>query len=156
MIVTINSSHGHCTADTYSGVMLEDHLDESFGAKPICFNFAEWRRRYPGKEPKGSIDILDLGFIATNGEYCAPEEGWRKDREKRIQEEPKPYTVILQYPDYCSDDDDYYVAWVEGPTRDRAIHVARNIAAQSCISTNDPTDFAVVGVIEGHHTVYGE
>ena len=75
----------------------------------------------------------------------------------------RKYTVILLYPEYTDAGSwpESYVAWVEGESQEDAIAEARmeakdNYEAEYEGEINDPTDFEVIGVVEGHHKVYGE
>jgi len=66
---------------------------------------------------------------------------------------PKPYSVLLLYPDYLDDTgDETYYALVEAEDPIAAVEVAQQqaVAAQESVET-DPGDFAPLLVTQGHH-----
>jgi hypothetical protein len=68
----------------------------------------------------------------------------------------KPYSVLLRYPDYANvGGTETYYAWVEAHDPIAAIAEAqRQAIATNGWSDTDPTDFAPLLVVEGHH--YGQ
>lgn len=65
----------------------------------------------------------------------------------------KPYSVLLLNPDYINDwGNETYYAFVEAPGPDAAVDAARRqaVAAQE-VEIDDPDDFALLLVTEGHH-----
>lgn len=79
----------------------------------------------------------------------------------------KPYTVLLLYPLVMQVDDGddasivsqslgfwqptmTYIAWVEAPNPERAIHAARKEAAAAQSPNRKMADFGVLGVFNGH------
>ena len=79
----LRSSHGHVIFDSRTGLVLETDLDKGFGAMPIYVNIPEWQAAYPGETlGDDEHDILDFGFVSSDGEYEPPALEWRKDRER--------------------------------------------------------------------------
>jgi len=76
MIIT--SSHG--TLEVHNnGCVARTDLAPSFGAVPVYVNIAEWRRHYPSEPLLSEGDILDFGYIDSNGAYSEPCEDWRAE-----------------------------------------------------------------------------
>jgi hypothetical protein len=70
---------------------------------------------------------------------------------------PKPYSVLLLYPDYLSDQfgKETYYAFVEATNAIQAIAAAQRQAADAqTAEIDDPTEFRPLLVTQGHH--YGE
>jgi hypothetical protein len=69
----------------------------------------------------------------------------------------KPYSVLLLYPDYASDNygQETYYAWVQAPDPIAAVAEAqRQAVAAQIIDIDDPIDFHPLLVTQGHH--YGQ
>lgn len=66
---------------------------------------------------------------------------------------PKPYSVLLLYPDYIGDyGSETYYAFVEAADPLAAVAVAQRQAAEAqAVDVDDPADFAPLLVIAGHH-----
>jgi hypothetical protein len=91
-----------------------------------------------------------------------PDGSWRKLPKSEWEPEPsagndlakKPYSVLLLYPDYATDDygTDTYYAFVEASDPIDAVAVAQReaVAAQDA-EIDDPADFAPLLVTQGHH-----
>ena len=81
----LRSSHGCVTFVGTTGEVIDTELDDDFGAVPIYVNVAEWRKTYPGEDPDGEEhDILDFGYIDSEGVYIPPDETWREDYKHMI------------------------------------------------------------------------
>jgi len=70
----------------------------------------------------------------------------------------KEYTVILLYPDYIAENhgEETYITYASVKSKASAIKKARKEAARANSDRAFPSDFFVIGVIEGRHKVYGE
>jgi hypothetical protein len=74
----------------------------------------------------------------------------------RLRKRPK-WTVILLYPDYCTDDfgGDIYVGWVACNDPHKAAAIAQKKAWKANDgpegSIDKPEDLRVIAVISGHH-----
>lgn len=79
--------------------------------------------------------------------------GHRLRRRRRLRK----YTVILRYPDYRrQNDDEIFVDWVEADCLENAVHQVRRKAAitpENDRAIEDPTDFALIGVVAGYHKI---
>jgi len=61
------------------------------------------------------------------------------------------YSVLLLYPDYLSDDNETFLAHVEGETIDEAVNQARAEALASNPGDDvDPVDFKLIFAAAGH------
>lgn len=63
------------------------------------------------------------------------------------------YTVVLLFPDYLADDygKDTYTALVTASDIKHAVEVAQREAFDSNKDSEDPEDFALVLMFQGHH-----
>ncbi len=68
----------------------------------------------------------------------------------------KKYTVLLLYPDYLANQygEETYLSWTESKGPEQAISLAQAEAFEESEydpQSGDPSDFAVLICIEGHH-----
>ena len=79
----VNGSHGEMRADALTGHVIELNNDDYNSIEYnviVRFDIDEWRQKYPDEELNGmNMDILDIGFWCSDGEYVPPEEEWRED-----------------------------------------------------------------------------
>jgi hypothetical protein len=102
--------------------------------------------------PTGPIQASETQAGETQADDTAPLAHLQENQPDMVK---KPYSVLLRYPDYASDGDETYYAFVEAADSVAAVTEAQ----QKAILTNewedrDPADFAPLLVIEGHH--YGQ
>jgi hypothetical protein len=72
---------------------------------------------------------------------------------RQPQPERKPFSVLLLYPDYAMDGLTTFYTWVEAPTPQQAVLLARHDAITSQEDPEAivaPEDFALLGVWAGH------
>ena len=95
MTAQLMSSNGTVTFDVSTGEVLETEgygwdEDAQYIASIETVDVDEWRRRYPGEDIAGQLDILDFGYwYRSDGvrKYEEPCKAWRQEREELRAEE---------------------------------------------------------------------
>ena len=84
------SSYGYIDFDPVTG-LVNAGASAFSETLPERIDVVEWRLHYPGGTlaPGDEHDILDFGMWMPGGQYEAPEEGWRRDREADLFEEAR-------------------------------------------------------------------
>lgn len=149
------STHGKFDFDWKTGIVSGTVLSSDFGAKPVVVNVIEWKKRYPKEKPVSSTDVLDIGYIDTEGDYNEPCEEWREEREEEIAKESKvktPRTFVLAYQNMVSYKTYYDTVWTTSEDISHATKEAiLRTSADSEVHIALRSAIEVVCVFEGHH-----
>jgi hypothetical protein len=89
-MTTVVSTHGTFEVSRDGSVVSTDELNkETFGSLPYFVNWTEWLIHYKPNPLPESVDILDIGYLTTDGNYTPPCQDWRNDRDVRKAEDAK-------------------------------------------------------------------